>query len=200
MSGYMGPKNKIAKRFGINLWGRPGASELGKQQQKGFKPKKTLFALRLDEKQKLRFFYGGIPEKKFKSYYSKAKLKGGNIGETFLSLIERRLDVVVYRMCLASTIFFARQLVSHGHILVNDKKVTIPSYNIKNGDTISLKETSKKISIIENHVKSPERDIPVYISFDEKSYSGSYETNPKRDDIFYPFELNESLIVEYYSK
>ena len=123
MSRYSGPKNKIARRYRTNLWGRPrnpmNANKVPQFSRR--MRKKSEYGIRLDEKQKLKFFYGGISEKQFTNYYKKAKKKGGNIGNNFIFLLESRLDVMVYRLNLAPTIFAARQLSSHGHVLVNGK-------------------------------------------------------------------------------
>ena len=205
MGNYSGPKNKVARRFGINLWGRVKHTAVaGKQrtQRPGAKPgkKKSDYGLQLNEKQKLRFFYGGIREKQFKRYYKKAKKVGGNIGQIFLGLLERRLDTVVYRLNLAPTIFSARQIVSHGHVLVNGKSVDIPSFLVQQGDKIAVKESSKNLALIVSHVKEPERKLPTYLNLDNEKLDGSYERDPEREEISYPFELNEALIIEYYSK
>ena len=205
MGNYSGPKNKVARRFGINLWGRVKHTAVaGKQrtQRPGAKPgkKKSDYGLQLNEKQKLRFFYGGIREKQFRRYYTKAKKVGGNIGQIFLGLLERRLDTVVYRLNLAPTIFSARQIVSHGHVLVNGKPVDIPSFLVQQGDKIAVKESSKNLALIVSHVKEPERKLPTYLNLDNEKLDGSYERDPEREEISYPFELNEALIIEYYSK
>ena len=200
---FKGPKNKLARRFNTNIWGRPRNPIGGpKSKSTSFRrgKKKTLYGLRLEEKQKLRYFYGGIREKQFHSYYSKARQKGGNIGNTFLQLLENRLDVTVYRLNLAPTIFAARQLVSHKHIQVNGETVNIPSYVVQIQDQISVKSQSKELDIIQAHVKNPERNLPTYLSFDYEKMTGVYEKMPEREEIYYPFILNESLIVEFYSK
>ena len=200
MAGYQGPKNKIARRFNVNLWGRVKNPLLGKRKGKRSTRKKSEFALQLDEKQKLRYFYGGIREKQFKKYYHAAKRTGGNVGRSFLGLLERRLDTTVYRLNLAPTIFAARQLVSHGHVLVNDNYVDIPSFLLKDGDRIQIKEKSKELSLIQGSVKEPERVLPAYLDLNKDELRGSFDRNPEREEISYPFELNETLVVEYYSK
>ena len=203
MGNFKGPKNKIARRFNTNVWGRPRNPIGGtKSKHVPFKrgKKKTLYGIRLDEKQKLRYFYGGVREKQFHSYYDKARQKGGNIGDTFLQLLESRLDVIVYRLNLAPTIFAARQLVSHKHIEVNGKVVNISSYVVRIQDKVSVKSKSKDLDLIQLHVKKPERNLPTYLSFDYEKMTGVYEKFPERDEIYYPFILNESLIVEFYSK
>ncbi len=205
MSSNFGPKNKIAKRFRVNLWGRP-RDPLAKKKESGggsFQKrtrKKSEYGLRLDEKQKLKFFYGSIREHQFNHYYKKAKQKGGNIGNNFILLLEKRLDVIVYRMNLVPTIFAAKQIVSHGHILVNEKKINICSYLVKKDDVIRIKGKSKEIPLIKTHLEHPEREVPLYLTLDSQKISGKLDRLPEREDIYYPFELNESLIIEFYSR
>jgi small subunit ribosomal protein S4 len=162
--------------------------------------KKSNYGVRLDEKQKLRYFYGVIREKQFRKYFQQAKKVHGNIGNAFLTLLERRLDVVVYRMNFLPTIFAARQFVSHGHIRVNGKKVDVASYMLKEGDKITLSEKGKSMGAVAEYLADPERDTPDYVTFDAKALEGEYVRLPVRDEISYPFTLNESLIVEYYSR
>ncbi|BBM88947.1 30S ribosomal protein S4 [Spirochaetota bacterium] len=199
MAGYSGPKNKIAKRFNVNLWGR-SVSPLGTKNTPSRGRKKSDFALQLEEKQKLRYFYGGIRERQFKRYFKEAKRQGGNIGNNFLTLLEKRLDVAVYRLNIAVTIFAARQFVSHGHILVNGKRVNIPSYSLKDGDEISVKEKSRSLPLIQSHINEPERSIPPYVFIDSQTLTGKFERLPEREEISYPFQLNEALVIEFYSK
>lgn len=200
MSGYIGAKNKLARRFNVNLWGRV-RSPLTTGKSRPFRgKKKSDFAIHLDEKQKLKYFYGGIREKQFKAYYEEAKRRGGNIGFTFLSLIERRLDVMVYRLNLAPTIFSARQIVSHGMIMVNEHRVNIPSYLIKVGDIIKVKDKYKDLALIREHLARPERILPTYLILDIDNLGGRLDRLPDRSEIVYPFEINEALIVEFYSK
>ena len=201
MSRYTGPRNKIAKRFDVNLWGRrrdPLATEQRTMRRR--RSKKSNYGVRLDEKQKLRYYYGVIREKQFRMYFKRAKKVHGNIGNAFLILLESRLDVVVFRMNFLPTIFAARQFVSHGHIRVNGKKVDVASYMVQEGDKITLSETGKVMPVIVEYLTDPERDTPDYVSFDGKTMEGSFVRKPVRDEIMYPFVLKESLIVEYYSR
>ncbi len=199
MAGYHGPRHKIAKRFKENLWGRP-VSPLGTRRVPLRGRKKSDFSLQLEEKQKLRYFYGGIREKQFKGYFKEARRKGGNVGNNFLMLLERRLDVAVYRLNIAVTIFAARQLVSHGHILINGKRVNIPSYLLKDGDEVAVKEKSRQMKLVQEHINKPERSLPPYVFIDNQTLTGKFERVPEREEIDYPFKLNEALIIEYYSK
>ena len=201
MSRYTGPRNKIAKRFDVNLWGRrrdPLATEQRTMRRR--RSKKSNYGVRLDEKQKLRYYYGVIREKQFRKYFHQAKKVHGNIGSAFLVLLESRLDVVVFRMNFLPTIFAARQFVSHGHIKVNGRKVDVASYMVKEGDKLTLSETGKVMPVIVEYLADPERDTPDYVSFDAKTMEGLFVRQPVRDEIVYPFVINESLIVEYYSR
>ncbi|OHD62759.1 MAG: 30S ribosomal protein S4, partial [Spirochaetes bacterium GWF1_41_5] len=165
MSRYTGPRNRISRKFGINLWGRAKNPLEKKKSSPGKAPgrkvmKKSDYGIQLDEKQKLRYYYGCISEKQFRNTFKKALQLKGDTGEEFLGLLESRLDVAVYRMNFVPTIFAARQFVNHGHFMVNGKKVNIPSFRLKPGDVISVREKSRKNSIIQSHIESPERDIP----------------------------------------
>lgn len=200
MSGYIGAKDKLARRFNTNLWGRV-RNPLTRTKVKSFRgKKKSEFGIRLDEKQKLKYFYGGIREKQFKSYYTEAKRRGGNIGFTFLRLIESRLDLMVYRLNLAPTIFAARQVVSHGMINVNGQRVNVPSFQVKVGDIVKVREKYQNLVLIREHLARPERILPTYLVLNTETLEGKFDRLPERNEIVYPFEANEAMIVEFYSK
>lgn len=205
MSRYTGPRNKIAKRYNVNLWGRFKDPLVSTKKGQGKAPfrrpkRRTIYALRLEEKQKLRYYYGVIRESQFRSYFLKAKKTKGNTGISFLRLLESRLDVLIYRMNLVSTIFGARQLVAHGHIKVNGKKVDIPSYIVSPDEVISITEKTSKIPMIADYAEYPERLVPEYVTFDRTKLEGKMIRLPERDEIVYPFVLEEQLIIEYYSR
>ena len=151
-------------------------------------------------KQKLKSYYGYITEKQFHNLFVKATKIKGDTSQNFVQLLERRLDAVVYRMKFVSTIFSARQFVSHGHVLVNGKKVTIPSYNIKDEDIIEVKEKSREIPIVLEAISSTERDIPEYLSVDFDKMKGKYIKGPKLEEIPYPVVMEPNLVIEYYSR
>jgi small subunit ribosomal protein S4 len=153
---------------------------------------------RLIEKQKLRFSYW-VSEKQFRNYVKEAFKKPGVPGDTLLSLLERRLDNIVYRLGLAPTLLAARQLVVHGHILVNGRKVDRPSYAIKPGDFVSLREESKHLSIVEEGLaRSPARPVPSYLEMDRENRRGRLVSLPERAWI--PLDINGALIMEHYTR
>lgn len=200
MARYTGPNNKKARRVsfsilenGKDIAKRPyGPGQHGKDRKR----KPSNYAIQLNEKQKARFMYG-ISEKQFKKLVNdSAKMKGVH-GENLLILLESRLDNIVYRIGFATTRRGARQLVNHGHITVNGKKVDIPSYRVKPGDVIAIKENSSDHKGIEialaNKVKRPD-----FINYDESKRIGTYVRYPERNEL--NADINESLIVEFYSR
>jgi small subunit ribosomal protein S4 len=198
-------KYKINRRLGVNLWGR-GKSPLarGKENppgQHGQRRKKPSdFGTQLMAKQKLKGYYGNISEKQFRRLYDMATSRRGDTSENLIGLLERRLDAVVYRMKFAPTPFGARQFVNHGHIQVNGKRVNIPSYQVKEGDVISVRSRSKDLAIVLESAQSPERDIPDYIEVDHKEMKGKFVRVPKLADVPYPVQMEPNLVVEFYSR
>jgi small subunit ribosomal protein S4 len=197
-------KYKINRRLGVNLWGRP-KSPVNKRdtppgQHGQRRPKQSDYGLQLAAKQKLRGYYGNIGERQFRRYYEEALRRRGDTGETLIGLLERRLDTVVYRMKFVPTPFAARQIINHGHIKVNGKKVDIASYLVKEGDTIELKESSKQIALVLEAAQSPERDIPDYIQVDHSAMKGQFVRTPKLADVPYPVQMEPNMVVEYYSR
>ena len=201
MARYTGPKNKLSRRYGQVLNGMPlfdiakRPYRAGMHGQKRTKPSE--YKILLEEKQKLRFSYGVILEKQFKRYVDKATKMKGPTGEVLMQLLETRLDNIVMRMGFSSTIFGARQLVSHGHILVNSFKVDIPSYRLFPGDIITLKEKSRKIPAVEEAMKNWV-DALSFIKREKDSFDGELTEIPERKVI--PVPVNEIMIVEYYSR
>lgn len=200
MSRYTGPAYKKSRRLGFSTLetGRELAKRPYAPGQHGTdrKKKSSEYGIQLQEKQKMRFMYG-LSEKQFKRTFEKAEKMSGIAGENFFKLLESRLDNVVYRMGLANTRRGARQLVNHGHVLVNGKKVDIPSFNVKPGSVISLREKSLEHpavkAALENKVARP-----AYVDFDEKKMSGTYVRYPERNEL--TSEINESLIIEFYNR
>ncbi|SMO60446.1 30S ribosomal protein S4 [Melghirimyces algeriensis] len=199
MARYTGPRWKLSRRLGISLSGT------GKEMKRPYPPgqhgpnqrrKLSEFGLQLQEKQKLRFMYG-MNEKQFRSLFERAgKLKGVH-GENFMKLLESRLDNLVYRLGFARTRAQARQLVVHGHITINGRKMDRPSYQVKPGDVIGLREKSRNLTIIKEALE--ERNfLPEYLSFDENKLEGTYTRLPEREEL--PAEINERQIVEFYSR
>ena len=151
-------------------------------------------------KQKLKCHYGYITEKQFRNLFHKASKIKGNTSENLIELLERRLDAAVYRMKFATTIFAARQFVSHGHIFVNGKKVTIASYSLKDGDLVEVKEKSREIPVVLEAISSTERETPQYLSVDYDKLKGTFLKGPKPDEVPYPVVMEPNLVIEYYSR
>ena len=199
-------KYKIDRRLGCNLWGRPKSpfnqrnSRPGQHGAMGQRRKLSDYGMQLFAKQKLRFYYGDITEKQFRKIYDKASRIKGDTSEILIELLERRLDAIVYRMKFVPTIFAARQLVNHGHVKVNNKRVNIPSYTVKDGDEISIKEQSKQINLIQEAIVSQEREIPEYLEVDTKDLKGRFLRAPLMHDVPYPVTMEPNLVIEYYSR
>ena len=199
-------KYKIDRRLGCNLWGRPKSpfnqrnSRPGQHGAMGQRRKLSDYGTQLFAKQKLRFYYGDLTEKQFRKIYEKASRIKGDTSEILIELLERRLDAIVYRMKFVPTIFAARQLVNHGHVKVNNKRVNIPSYTVKDGDEISIKEQSKQINLIQEAIVSQEREIPEYLEVDTKDLKGRFLRAPLMHDVPYPVTMEPNLVIEYYSR
>lgn len=197
MGKMMGPRFKLSRRLGVNVIGHPKAMNRAGRGTSRADKKLSNYGIQLLEKQKLRSYYN-VMEKQFKKkYVDKAMKAEGISGEVLIELLEKRLDNMIYRMGFGSSIRQARQMVTHGHILVNGKKVNIPSFSVEVGDTISLREKSKNIEIFKENFENPSFSLG-YISRDKEKMSAKLEKEPKREDI--PVEVDEQLIVEYYSR
>ncbi|MEZ0371439.1 MAG: 30S ribosomal protein S4 [Candidatus Sericytochromatia bacterium] len=209
MSRYRGPKERLSRALGLNLFLKGKRYEAGKSafhRGRNFRPgqhgkgrhKISEYGLRLREKQKLRFMYG-LSEKQFRRYYEEADKSKGVTDERFLQLLECRLDNVIYRMKFATTRAQARQLVGHGHLLVNGKKVDIPSYQVKAGDKVEVREKGKKFvtGSIDGFVGEI---IPEWLTSDTESLRGEVVTLPVKDQIDTSKLIEVNLIIEFYSK
>ncbi len=198
-------KYKASRRLGVSIWGDgkdPFAKKNYKPGQHGTNTMTKIsdYGLHLRAKQRLKSHYGRINERQFRNIFTEAARMKGNTGENFIALLESRLDTVIYRMTVAASIFAARQLVSHGHVLVNGKKVNIPSYKVKIGDEVELKESSKQLPVIAESLARGERRVPDYFSFENDKISGKLLRAPTTSDVPYPFDPEVHLIVEFYSK
>ncbi|MEM6621858.1 MAG: 30S ribosomal protein S4 [Pseudomonadota bacterium] len=198
-------KYKIDRRMGENIWGRPkspvnrreyGPGQHG-QRRKG---KMSDFGLQLRAKQKLKGHYGDLTEKQFRRIYAEAERRKGDTGENLVGLLERRLDAVVYRAKFVPTIFAARQVVNHGHVEVNGKRVNIASYRVREGDVISLRAKARDMALVLEAVQSPERDVPEYLDVDHSKMTASFIRTPSLGDIPYAVMMEPNLVVEYYAK
>ena len=197
-------KYKINRRLGENLWGRPKSPvnrrDYGPGQHgQGRRRKPSDYGIQLMAKQRLRGYYGNITEKQFRRTYAEASRKRGDTSETLIGLLERRLDAVVYRMKFVTTVFAARQFVNHGHVMVNGRRVNIPSYEVRAGDVVEVRERSKQLGILLEAVELAERDIPDYIEVDHAKMKGTFVRVPKLADVPYPVMMEPNLVVEYYS-
>jgi len=189
------PRFKECRRFGLNVYGHPKALKRVKKDQR--QKKVSEYGTQLLEKQKLRAYYN-LLERQFVRYYDKARKQGGITGENMLKLLECRLDNVVYRIGFANSIRQARQMVNHGHVLVNGKRCDIPSANVKVGSVISLKESSRSNEMFKKAFQELKTfDLP-YIEKNFDNFEGTLTRIPERDEL--PIEINETLIVEFYSK
>jgi len=197
-------KYKINRRLGVNLWGRAKSPvnkrESGPGQHGAKRNKPSDYGIQLMAKQKLKGYYGNIGERQFRRYYEDAIQSRGDSGDELVALLERRLDTVVYRLKFVPTVFAARQFVSHGHVTVNGKRVNIPSYIVKEGDVIQVKEKSRQMAVVLAAIESGERDVPDYYEFDAREMKGTFVRTPKPADVPYPVQMEPNLVIEYYSR
>ena len=197
-------KHKIDRRLGVNLWGRPkspiNSRDYGPGQHGQRRRKPSDFGVQLMAKQKLKGYYGNIGEKQFRRYYQQAAKRRGDTGENLVAILESRLDAIVYRMKFVPTVFGARQFVSHGHVLVNGKRVNIPSYICREGDIVELREKSRGIPMVIEAAASAERDVPDYMDVDLDKMKGTFVRQPKFEDIPYPVQMEPNLVIEFYSR
>jgi small subunit ribosomal protein S4 len=197
-------KTKICRRLGVNLWGRakdPLAKKNYGPGMHGQKRKKISdYGGQLLAKQKLKSYYANMTEKQFRRAYETATKSRGDTGENLIGLLERRLDVVVYRMNVAQTMQQARQLVSHGHVKVSEQLVTVPSYLVREGDVVAVVERSRDKLMVVEALQHRERDVPDYIDMDEKAVKAIFVRTPKMADVPYPVQMEPNLVIEYYSR
>jgi small subunit ribosomal protein S4 len=197
-------KYKINRRLGVNLWGRAKSPlnrrEYGPGQHGQRRKKPTDYGTQLAAKQKLKGYYANIGERQFRRLYEEAVRRRGDTGENLIELLERRLDATVYRMKLAPTPFAARQLVNHGHVLVNGKRLNIASAMLKDGDEIELRQKAKEMILVLEAVQSSERDVPDYLEIDHDRMKGRFIRAPKLADVPYPATMEPNLVIEYYSR
>jgi small subunit ribosomal protein S4 len=204
MSKRLNSKHKIDRRLGVNLWGRAKSPinkrEYGPGQHGQRRKKPTDYGTQLMAKQKLKGYYGNIGERQFHRYYAEAIRRRGDTSENLIALLEHRLDSAVYRGKFAITPFAARQLVSHGHVRVNGQRVTIPSFQLKDGDVVELRDKAKDMAVVIEASQSSERDVPDYISVDHKDMKLTFVRSPKLSDVPYPVQMEPNLVIEFYSR
>lgn len=198
-------KYKINRRLGVNLWGRPKSpfnkrdyapGEHGQNRRR----KVSDYGTQLNAKQMLKGYYGNITEKQFRGLFAEAVRRRGDTIENFIGILEQRLDAVIYRMKFVPTVFSARQFISHGHILVNGKRVTIPSYRVREGDVVEVRGKSREIPMVLEAMESHERDVPEYMEVDYGKMQGSLIRVPAFAEVPYPVKMEPNLVVEFYSR
>lgn len=205
MSKRHSAKYKLDRRLGENIWGRPkspvnrreyGPGQHG-QRRRG---KLSDYGQQLRAKQKLKGHYGDISEKQFRRIYDEANRRKGETTENLIGLLESRLDAIVYRAKFVPTIFAARQFINHGHVQVNGRRVNIPSYRVRPGDVVEVKEASKQLELVVVASQLAERDVPDYIDVDHGKMSATYTRVPTLSDVPYPVQMEPNLVVEFYSR
>ena len=206
MSKRLNSKHKVDRRLKVNLWGRPKspfnsrAYGPGQHGQTTSRRKQSDYGIQLQAKQKLKAYYGNINERQFRNLYKKASMLKGDTSENLIGLLERRLDAIVYRAKFSTTIFSARQLINHGHVKVNGKKVNISSYQLKEEETIEIREKSKQLVFIDVALANKEREVPEYLQVDEKNKKVKLVRTPKLEEVPYPVVMEPNLVIEYYSR
>ena len=205
MTKRLNSKHKVDRRLKVNLWGRPKspfntrAYPPGQHgQTKSAKP--SDYGIQLQAKQKLKSYYGNMNERQFRNMYKKAIMKKGDTAENLIGLLERRLDAVIYRSKLSNTIFSSRQLINHGHVRVNGKKVNIASFQVKEEDTIEIRDKSKSLALIDIALANKEREVPEYLQLDEKNKKVKFVRVPAFEEVPHPVVMEPNLVIEYYSR
>lgn len=197
-------KHKIDRRLGVNLWGRAKSPvnkrDYGPGQHGQNRKKPTDYAVQLHAKQKLKGYYANVGERQFERYYKEAIRRKGDSGHNLVELLERRLDATVYRMKFVPTVFAARQFVNHGHVSVNGRRVTIPSYSLKDGDVITVKDKSRTMALYIQATEAADREVPGYLEADAKTGTGKFVRAPKFEEVPYPVQMEPNLIIEFYSR
>ena len=205
MTKRLASKHKIDRRLRLNLWGRPrspfnrreyGPGEHGQARKR----RASDYALQLAAKQRLKGYYGNIGERQFRKLYQMADRRKGDTGENFIALLESRLDAVIYRLKFAPSPFAARQLISHGHVAVNGKRVNISSYRVSEGDEVALSSKAREIPMVIDAGMSEEREVPEYLSTDVERMKGRVVRIPKLEEVPYPVVMEPDLVIEYYSR
>jgi small subunit ribosomal protein S4 len=204
MSKRIAAKHKIDRRLGVNLWGQ-NKSPVNERnyapgQHGANKKKPTDYGVQLLAKQKLKGYYGNLTERQFRKVFAKASQMRGDTSRNIIGILESRLDAVIYRMKFASTVFAARQIISHGHVMVNGKTVNIASFNVSEGDILEVREKSKNNIAILEAAQLADRDVPSYMDVDHKTMKGTYLRVPKLEDVPYPVVMEPNIVIEFYSR
>ncbi len=205
MSKRIAAKHKIDRRLGVNLWGRAKSPyqkdhDYGPGQHGQRRKKPTDYGIQLMAKQRLKGYYGSIGERQFRRFYEEAARRRGDTSENLIGLLERRLETVVYRAKFVPTVFAARQLVNHGHVKVNGKRVNVGSYLCKEGDVVELRDKAKQMALVMAAAEMAERDVPDYIEADHKKMTAKFIRVPALGDVPYAVTMEPHLVVEFYSR
>lgn len=197
-------KKKVSRKLGASLWGQdkdPYLKRNYRPGQHGLASKRgTDYGVQLKAKQRLKFYYGNISEKQFRNLFELASKSKGDTSENLIAMLESRLDAVVYRANFVPSVFAARQFVSHKHVSVNGKTVNIPSYRLKVGDVVQVREKSRDLTIVLESVQKKERDLPNYLDLNADDKSVKLISRPAFADVPYPVEMEPHLITEFYSR
>ena len=205
MTKRINAKKKISRKLGASLWGQakdPYAKRNYRPGQHGASPKgrSSDYGVQLRAKQRIKFYYGNISEKQFFNTFTLASKSKGDVSENFIALLESRLDAVVYRANFVPTVFAARQFVNHKHVTVNGKTVNIPSYRLKVGDVVQVREKSRKLAIVMESLQKMERDIPSYLQLDKDNFSIKLTAKPAFAEVPYAAEMQPHFVTEFYSR
>ena len=200
---YTGKKNRLARRFGANIFGRSRNPLVHKPNPPGVhgarRRKKSDFGLQLEEKQKLKAIYGMLTEKQLVNYFKKAAKSKETTADCLAELLECRLDTMVYRLKMAPTIFAAQQIVAHGHVQVNGKKVDIRSFQVRPGMVVSIREKSRNVPVIKESIENPNRTVPDYLELDSGAFSGKLLARPTQEQMPWPLEINLHEVCDFLS-
>jgi small subunit ribosomal protein S4 len=197
-------KYKKDRSLRVNRWGRPKSPVNVRDYAPGLFGKKrgkpSNYGTQLNAKQKLKTYYGEMGEKQFRRLYEEAVRRRGDSGENLVELLERRLAAVVYRMKFVPTVFAARQIVNHGHIRVNGRRVNIGSFMVRDGDVIEVSPKAQEMTLVQGAIQSGEREVPDYISMESNGFKGTFLRGPKLADVPYPIQMEPNLVIEFYSR
>jgi small subunit ribosomal protein S4 len=197
-------KFKIDRRMQVNMWGRAKSPinkrEYGPGQHGQRRKKPSDYGVQLMAKQKLKGYYGNVSERQFRKYYAEAMRRKGDSSQNLIGILESRIDALVYRMKFVPTVFAARQFVNHGHVTVNGKRITVPSYLVKVGDVIAVRQKGRDMAATKEAIESPERDVPEYVEVDHNKHTGSLKRIPALSDVPYPVQMEPNLVIEFYSR
>ncbi len=205
MSKRIQAKKKLSRKYGVSLWGKANDSFQKRNYRPGqhgrnMKGRPSDFGTQLKAKQKMKFYYGNISEKQFRNLFKAANSLKGDVSENFIGLLESRLDVAVFRANFVPTVFAARQFVNHKHILVNGQVVNIPSYRLKIGDIVEIRERSRKLTLVLESLQNAETEVPSYLSLDKANFAVKVIAQPTFAEVPYACEMEPHLITEYYSR